>query len=42
MKSFSEQMPNARFVQISGSGHMSPMENPMAVNAAIRDFLAAT
>ena len=41
MKSFAEMMPNARFVSIPNAGHMAPMENPTAVNAAIREFLNA-
>jgi pimeloyl-ACP methyl ester carboxylesterase len=42
MRSFSERLPNSRFIQIPSAGHMSPMENPAAVNAAIREFVAAT
>lgn len=42
MKSFSEQMPNARFVVIPNVGHMAPMEDPVAVNAAIRQFLSGS
>lgn len=33
------KIPGARFVTIPGAGHMAPMENPDAVNAAIREFL---
>ena len=39
MRGFAEQMPQARFVQIAGAGHMAPLEKPMEVNAAIREFL---
>jgi 3-oxoadipate enol-lactonase len=39
MKAIAEAMPNARFVLIPNAGHMSPMENPDAVNAAIHEFL---
>lgn len=34
-------IPAARLVVIPGAGHMSPMENPRAVNAALRRFLRA-
>lgn len=40
MKAFSELIPQARFALIPRAGHMSPMEQPEAVNAAIRQFLA--
>jgi pimeloyl-ACP methyl ester carboxylesterase len=39
MRDIAERMPQARFVEIAGAGHMSPMEQPQLVNAAIRDFL---
>jgi 3-oxoadipate enol-lactonase len=34
-----EQVPGAVFKTIPGGGHMAPMENPDAVNAAITEFL---
>ena len=34
-------VPGARFVSIPKAGHMAPMENPDAVNAAIAEFLKA-
>lgn len=34
-----EKIPGAQFVSIPNAGHMSPMENPDAVNDAIREFL---
>jgi 3-oxoadipate enol-lactonase len=40
MRSIAAALPDARFVEIPAAGHMSPMENPAAFNAAIRDFLA--
>ena len=40
MRSIADKLPNATFVESAGSGHMSPLEAPAAVNAAIRDFLA--
>ncbi|HEY0982484.1 MULTISPECIES: alpha/beta fold hydrolase [unclassified Schlesneria] len=39
MKSVAEALPNARYEQIPDAGHMAPMENPVAVNQAIRRFL---
>lgn len=33
------RIPGARFVPIARSGHLTPVENPEAVNTAIRDFL---
>lgn len=39
MRAMAEAMPDARFAEIPDAGHMSPMENPAAVNAAVRDFL---
>jgi pimeloyl-ACP methyl ester carboxylesterase len=34
-------VPGARLVVIPGTGHMSPMENPRVVNAALRNFQRA-
>jgi len=34
-----EKIPGAHFVSIPKGGHVAPMENPDAVNAAIADFL---
>jgi pimeloyl-ACP methyl ester carboxylesterase len=39
MQQVAAAMPNAQFVEIGGAGHMSPMEQPVAVNRAIRQFL---
>ena len=39
MKTIADAMPNARLEVIPEAGHMSPLENPEPVNAAIRDFL---
>ena len=39
MKTISESLPNAKFVVIPEAGHMSPMEDSLAVNRAIREFL---
>jgi 3-oxoadipate enol-lactonase len=35
-------IPGARFVPVPGAGHLAPMENPEAWNAAVRGFLAGT
>ena len=42
MKSFASALPNSRFVVIPNVGHMAPMEDPVVVNAAIREFLAGS
>jgi pimeloyl-ACP methyl ester carboxylesterase len=39
MRQIAAQLPNARFVEIPSAGHMSPLEQPEAVNKAIREFL---
>lgn len=40
MRSIAEAIPSARLVEIAEAGHLSPLENPPAFNAAIREFLA--
>jgi pimeloyl-ACP methyl ester carboxylesterase len=40
MRGIAQRLPQARFVEIAAAGHMSPLEQPQAVNAAVRDFLA--
>lgn len=40
MRTIAAAMPRASLVEVPGAGHMSPMEQPGAVNAAILDFLA--
>lgn len=35
-----DQIPGARLVEIPGAGHFPQLEQPRAVNAAIREFLA--
>ena len=42
MRKIAAAMPQARFVQIDGAGHMAPLEDPQAVNAAIIEFLSDT
>jgi len=39
MEQISAKMPQSHFVEIAGAGHMAPLEQPAAVNAAIRAFL---
>jgi pimeloyl-ACP methyl ester carboxylesterase len=34
-----DRVPDARLVTLAGSGHMSPLENPQGVAAALRDWL---
>lgn len=40
MKEIAESISGSRFVEIPDAGHMSPMENPKAFNAALADFLS--
>lgn len=40
MRSMASMIPNASYVEIPAAGHLAPMENPDAVNAALRRFLA--
>ena len=39
MRRIAEAIPAARYVEVADAGHMAPLENPDAVNAAIREFL---
>jgi 3-oxoadipate enol-lactonase len=41
MRGIAARMPRATFVEIKDAGHMAPLEQPEAVNAAIRQFLAS-
>lgn len=40
MQAIAAAIPNARYVEIPDAGHMTTMENPQAVNAALNSFLA--
>src|SRR3954468_7999602 len=40
MKSIAGAIPNSKFVAIPNSGHMTTMENPVAVNTAVLRFLS--
>jgi pimeloyl-ACP methyl ester carboxylesterase len=39
MRGIADAIPRARFVEIAGAGHMSPLEKPDEVNAVIRSLL---
>jgi len=39
MRAMAAAIPAAKFAEIPAAGHMSPLENPAAVNAAIAEFL---
>jgi 3-oxoadipate enol-lactonase len=39
MRSIAAAIPHSQFVEIPASGHMTPLENPAAVNAALKAFL---
>jgi pimeloyl-ACP methyl ester carboxylesterase len=41
MRQIAESLPRATFVEIADAGHMAPLEQPAAVNAAIRGFLTS-
>jgi 3-oxoadipate enol-lactonase len=40
MGAIARAIPRARLVQVAGAGHVSPVERPAEVNAAIGEFLA--
>jgi pimeloyl-ACP methyl ester carboxylesterase len=42
MRSMAAAVPGARLVVVRSAGHISPMEDPAAVSAAILEFLRAT
>ena len=42
MRGIAEQIPGVQFALIPAAGHMSPLENPGAFNAALANFLTAT
>jgi pimeloyl-ACP methyl ester carboxylesterase len=39
MRGIAAKLPNAKFVEIPHAGHMTTLENPSAVNAAILEFV---
>lgn len=41
MRGVADAIPGARFEAIARAGHMAPVEQPEAVNAALRSFVAA-
>jgi pimeloyl-ACP methyl ester carboxylesterase len=38
MRDIAATLPQGRYVEIAGAGHMAPLEKPAEVNAAIREF----
>ena len=41
MKPMSSQLPHAKYCEVPGAGHMSPMEDSILVNQAMEAFLAS-
>jgi 3-oxoadipate enol-lactonase len=41
MRAMAAAMPQARFVEVPEAGHMAPLEQPNAVNQAVREFLGS-
>jgi 3-oxoadipate enol-lactonase len=41
MRKMAAEIPSAKFVEIPAAGHMTTMENPAAVNAALARFIGA-
>ena len=39
MKQMAEVIPDAEFVLVPGAGHLTPLEQPLVVNAAVAAFL---
>ena len=39
MQKMAETMPNARYVEIKGAGHLLPNERPGEINRLVADFL---
>jgi pimeloyl-ACP methyl ester carboxylesterase len=35
-----QRIPGARYVEVDGAGHLSPLEQPDRVTLALREFLA--
>ena len=42
MRAIADGISGSQFVQIDGSGHMSPMEKPEEFNAAVLEFMSTT
>ncbi|MCE5269125.1 MAG: alpha/beta hydrolase [Planctomycetaceae bacterium] len=40
VRRMAQSIPNAEFVEIPAAGHLCPLENPVAVNAAMMAFIA--
>lgn len=41
MRGMAEAIPGAKLVEIPAAGHLAPLENPAAVNAAIAEFISS-
>lgn len=41
MRSIAEAIPGASYVEVTGAGHMAPVEKPEAVNDALHDFASS-
>lgn len=41
MRGIADKLPNAKFVEIPNSGHMTTLENPAAVNVALSEFVSS-
>jgi 3-oxoadipate enol-lactonase len=39
MRGIADKLPNAKFVEIPNSGHMTTLESPAAVNSALSEFI---
>jgi pimeloyl-ACP methyl ester carboxylesterase len=42
MRQIAEKLPQGCYVEIKDAGHMAPLEQPAAVNAAMRKFLGSS
>jgi pimeloyl-ACP methyl ester carboxylesterase len=40
MRGIAQAIPQAEYVEIAGAGHMAPLEDPAACNAAVLKFLS--
>jgi pimeloyl-ACP methyl ester carboxylesterase len=41
MRGIAEKLPKVRFVEVPNAGHMTTLENPEAVNAALLEFVSS-
>ena len=40
-RALADQVPGAQFTQIPEAGHLTPLEQPIAVSRVVREFLEA-